>query len=240
MLKNTVHTPTPRTVTVAACLLFVLVQGCSGTGSRVPRMAHADPSHAPAKMMPKAADTRDKEARSAGSARDYELQGDIMLAKGNHFLAFMNFQKALELDPENPILEYKTGLAFLEAGKDDDAIRVFESVIRKAPGFPQAYEGLGTACFRTRQYHQSEAWLRKAIRLDPSSWKSHNYLGAALDARGAFSQAVLEYEAALRINPGAGFVFNNLGISLGLSGDHAQAVEAFTMAIQAGYAGEKV
>jgi Flp pilus assembly protein TadD len=237
---------TVLTRSAALALVILAIQGCGlrATVTQAPQVEYANPGHKSFRDVP--ADRTDDDSsprstkESSQSPEEFELQGDLMLKRGNFYLAFMNYRKAIARDPDNVRVEFKTGLVFLEAGKDDDALRVFTSVAARAPDLAPVQEGLGIACFRKGMSAQGETHLKKALALDPASWKSHNYLGAILDSRKAFTEAALEYEAALRINPGAGFIYNNLGVSLALANDHQRAVEAFSMAIRSGYSREKV
>ena len=174
------------------------------------------------------------------SAADYEQAGDLMLSKGNCYLAFMKYEKALAVMPGNIVLEFKRALTYLSAHKNEEALKGFRLVVEKQPDFAMAYEGIGIASFRLHKFNESETAFKKALALDPSSWKSHNFLGAVFDARNEHQKAVQSYKAALRIKPMVGFIYNNLGVSYSQTGAYHNAVQAFNRAIQLGYTPEKI
>lgn len=232
---------------IALSIFLSVIQGCSllGGGDANTQVEYANPTYKHVKDLPvnrfkDTADSPEDSNQKPESAASLQQTGDRMLSKGNYFLAYMNYQKALKLEPGNTVLEFKTALTFLVAHKNKEAIKAFKSLVAKEPRFVQAYEGLGIAFFREGQYDESENYFRKTLELDPANWKSHNFMGAIFDSRHEYQKAANEYEAALKINPGAGFVFNNLGVSFTSAGDYQKAVMAFEMATQLNYRSEKV
>lgn len=62
-------------------------------------------------------------------------------------LAFVQYDKALRLDRNQPGLQYKMGRLFLEKGLGEDAKKAFQEVLKINPDHALAYEGMGWACF---------------------------------------------------------------------------------------------
>jgi tetratricopeptide (TPR) repeat protein len=88
-------------------------------------------------------DSAIKNALPEMTAHDFEKLGDGYLSGGNPHQAFVQFEKALQLDPQNSVIQYKKGLAFLEGQLNQDAIGEFENVLEKKPGFTPALLGMG-------------------------------------------------------------------------------------------------
>jgi len=171
---------------------------------------------------------------------EYERLGDALLSKKNLYLAYVQYDKSLQMNPGNLRVEYKKGLALLLGGKNDDAIKQFQIVIDKNPDFAPAYEGIGRAYFQKGEYGESEKKFLRAVILDPRLWKSYNYLGYIHDYRKDYKSAIHEYKSALQIKPGKGFIYNNLGVSYSLSGNYKNAVAAFNKALELNYREGKV
>jgi tetratricopeptide (TPR) repeat protein len=159
--------------------------------------------------------------------------GDGLLHQGKIHQAFVHYEKALELEPENPALQYRKGLAFVIGGMNEEAVRQFQFVLEKNPEFAPACEGLGRACFQMKDYEKAEKHFRKAVHYDFNLWQSHNYLGNIYDYQGKYEMAIEAYYAAIAVKPDDGVLYNNLGISYLLAGKHAAAVEAFKKALEA-------
>ena len=115
------------------------------------------------------------------TAEDYEKSGDMALNNGDYYTAFVQYNKSLDLKPENLRISYKKGLIYLLTGKNEQAVKEFEGVIKKDPGKAWVYEGLGEAYFQMNQHAQAEENFQKALELDPKRWKARNFLGNIYD-----------------------------------------------------------
>jgi Flp pilus assembly protein TadD len=171
---------------------------------------------------------------------EYERLGDALLSKKNLYLAYVQYEKSLQMNPHNLRVEYKKCLALLLGGKNDEAIQQFQIVIDKNPNYALAYEGIGRAYFQKGEYSESEKKFLRAVILDPRLWKSYNYLGYIHDYRKDYKAAIHEYKLALQIKPEEGFIHNNLGVSYSLAGNYKKAVAAFDKAIELNYRENKV
>ncbi len=161
-----------------------------------------------------------------------EQIGDNYLMKGKLYLAYVQYEKSLQLKPDNLRVEYKKGLTLLLGEQSGDAIKQFELVLQKEPKFDLAYEGLGRAYFQLKDYRRAEDNFRRAVELNYRLWRSYNYLGNIADFRKDYKQAILEYRSAISVNPDQGFVYNNLGVSCSTAGQDQAAVDAFNRAIE--------
>ena len=171
---------------------------------------------------------------------EYERLGDALLSKKNLYLAYVQYDKSLQMNPGNLRVEYKKGLVLLLGEKNDDAIKQFQIVIDKNPDYAPAYEGIGRAYFQKKEYSESEKKFLRAVILDPRRWKSYNYLGYIRDYRKDYKAAIHEYKSALQIKPEKGFIHNNLGVSYSLARNDKKAVAAFKKAIELNYRESKV
>jgi hypothetical protein len=118
------------------------------------------------------------------TARDYEASGDRYLANGDATMAFVQYEKALALDPDNRRIPTKQGLLFLDAGKPAEAAAAFEKVLAREPDQAAAREGLGRAYFEMKRYDEAESILLQAVAVDPALAR-HNYLGNIYDFSSA-------------------------------------------------------
>lgn len=98
-----------------------------------------------------------------------------------------------------------------QAGKIDDALRVYRHVISQAPRNPEAHVYLGIALFDQRNYSGSIESYRKALGLKqefPIAW---NNLGNSLRMTGDVTESDACFEKALSFDPAYLSVFKNRG-----------------------------
>ena len=166
------------------------------------------------------------------TSEDFESSGDMYLANGEFYMAFVQYEKALGLKPDNMRVTFKKGLLFLFAEKYEDAVKEFQTVIEKVPGHASAYEGLGQALFQMRKYDEAEKSLLKAVELNPKLWKARNFLGNIYDYQERYDLAHKMYSEAILLNPRETSLYNNLGVSLSLAGNYESAINAYMHALE--------
>ncbi len=171
---------------------------------------------------------------------EYERLGDTLLSRGKLHIAYLQYERSLEANPNNLRAEYKKGLALLLGEKSDEAIEQFNIVLKKDARFAIAYEGLGRAYFNKKEYGEAEINFQKSLKLNPTLWKAYNFLGNIYDFQKRSEEAARAYESALVIKPGNGVLYNNLGVSYFLTGKFKKAVRAFNRAIDLKYTKTKV
>ncbi len=165
------------------------------------------------------------------SAAAYERSGDDYFNSGNLQQAFLQYDKSVRLEPENPRVRYKIGLLFLLNKMYDDAILEFQGVLKKEPQNALAYEGMGLALFQQQKIAEAERYFTKAIELNQNLWKSHNCLGIIYDKRKDYQRAIAAYQKAIAIKQDNALLYNNLGLSYLFSGNYDSAIKAFDTAM---------
>ena len=171
---------------------------------------------------------------------DYEALGDTYLSNGNLTMAFVQYDKALRLEPTSTRLRYKSGLLFLKKELVDEAIKEFQAVLQQDARYALAYEGMGQAWLKKGNLGEAESSFRKALALQKDLWQSYLFLGMLHDRRQQFDEAIAAYQSALTLRPEQGLLFNNLGLSYYQKGAYEKAVQHFQQALQKGYAQERV
>jgi Flp pilus assembly protein TadD len=173
-------------------------------------------------------------------AGDYEHLGDTYLKNGDLDFAFIQYNRALNLEPKSIRIRYKMAGLFLTKGLADDAQAGFLSIIEEHPDFAPAYDGMGRVYFIKEDLEKAEISFNKALQLDPKLWQSHNYLGIIKDKQKKYDQAVSQYSEAIALRPDIGLLYNNLGMSYLLQGDYERAVKAFNEALDKGETDPKI
>ncbi|MEM9752503.1 MAG: tetratricopeptide repeat protein [Planctomycetota bacterium] len=138
---------------------------------------------------------------------------------GEYDEALRSYRLATELGPlDDPVL---LGLAdtHLKLGNFQRAANTLESVIRMRPT-STAYERLGYAEFKRRDFRIALQHYRKAVELNPRETAAHNGIGAVLVTyyiqgerknRGQLEDALNAWRTSLRIRPQQPQIVNLLG-----------------------------
>lgn len=92
------------------------------------------------------------------------------IAKGSDVWAAASFQKALSLDPTNPVLLVNLGNALVHENKYDDAILAFERAVNLKPDYANAYYNMANAYnLKGDRIHQKEALTKTLTLVEPGS-----------------------------------------------------------------------
>jgi eukaryotic-like serine/threonine-protein kinase len=78
--------------------------------------------------------------------------------------AMMQAERALELDPLNPVTHAITGGSFLMVRRYDEAIAHFQTVLRLSPGSMNGLNGLSNALHYAERYEEALAAERESVR----------------------------------------------------------------------------
>ena len=110
------------------------------------------------------------------------------------------FRKAIEIDPDYLEAHASFGGMLLDIGNTDEAIRQFNTVLRRRPDDPLALTNLAQAYRMKGLYPDSIASARKASKLAPEYAEPHLWLAESLRLSSQFEPSRGEYEAYLRLS----------------------------------------
>ena len=113
-----------------------------------------------------------------------------------------DFKKALELEPDQPLVLNYLGYTWIERGEHlDDALAMIEQAVEQRPSDGYVVDSLGWALFRLGQYEESVAWLEKASQLKPEDPTINEHLGDAYWQTGRRLEATFQWRHALAMKP---------------------------------------
>jgi tetratricopeptide (TPR) repeat protein len=146
-------------------------------------------------------------------AQAYVAQGKLLNQQGQAKEAVVAFDKAIELNPQQPFWVYKVlGDALAKDNQLDRAIAVYHQAVDLKPENPSVYQGLGQAENLRGNYSEAIHYYQKAISLDaePPFWVYKN-LAYALVQTKDFAQAVTNYQKAIALQPDKSELYVALG-----------------------------
>jgi len=162
----------------------------------------------------------------------HNLQGAILLARGNGAGAAKSFQKAVRLDEANPQFHANLGEAERQRGKLREAGIALAHAVELDPRSAQAHNNLGILHYDRRDFAAAETCYRKALAIDPVYPEAHNNLGNALRMLGRRDDAVEAYQRALLAREQYPEAYNNLATVLRELRQFEGAEHAYRKAIE--------
>ncbi|HEY4265006.1 MAG TPA: tetratricopeptide repeat protein [Micropepsaceae bacterium] len=88
-----------------------------------------------------------------------------------------------------------------EAGRLEEATKLYRGHLRSHPKSSEAFEGLGRVCLQAGQFERAQYFFSEAARFDPVSLDALRLRGAALMQLGRHAAALDCFERALAVKP---------------------------------------
>lgn len=158
--------------------------------------------------------------------------GETLQRQGKIAEAIVHFDRALQIDPDDPMAHNNLGVALWGQGKIIPAVRHYQRALRINPAYAEAHHNLGIALDEQGNIVEAIAQYRQALRIKPAYTEAHINLGNALQGQGKFSEAIEHYRRALRIKPADAMAHNNLGVALQRQGRIVEAIEQYRQALR--------
>ena len=119
---------------------------------------------------------------------------------GNWARAEADFQRALELAPEQPYVMNYLAYTWVEMGRNlPEARRMLERAAELRPNDGNIIDSLGWALFKLGAVR----WLERAVELEPRNSVINDHLGDVYWVTGRRNEARFQWERALRTEPEA-------------------------------------
>jgi tetratricopeptide (TPR) repeat protein len=157
---------------------------------------------------------------------------NALLEKGQVDGAIVQFQRALEINPDRPEDQNNLGVALVRNGRLDEAVEHYNAALRINPNYAKAHNGLAFVLLQTGKPDDAIEHLRKAVEIDPGHAEGLNSLGMALVQRGRKAEAMEEFNRALKINPRFAEAHYNLGDALVQAGRTDEAIVHLQEAVE--------
>lgn len=137
-------------------------------------------------------------------------------------------QKAMQLAPDNPYVEYVMGLTYVLTNQFKEAKPYLQKSVSMDSKQPNALNALGTVCYRLGDNAAAVEALSKAVQLDGTMWKAEWTLAVAYLGEKKYAEARDHAEQAIKIGKDkAGQVQLALGQALAGLGERDQAAKVF-------------
>lgn len=121
------------------------------------------------------------------------------LGETPHAIAY--YQKALELQPDNPELIRTVALAFMFEGRYKQSTQLFQKLLQINPNDPDAWAGLGYIAMQKRRFDQAERYFAEALKIDPKHTNSLIYLGNLRTLQRRFDESRAIFQGLYKQEP---------------------------------------
>ncbi|HUU39656.1 MAG TPA: tetratricopeptide repeat protein, partial [Desulfatiglandales bacterium] len=173
-------------------------------------------------------------ASAQQSAMNYFVDGVEAFDVADYEKAVTSFKKAIELEPENLEFQYHLGLTYSAMQKQEDALKVFESIVDKEP------VRFLKACFDIAAIYASQGKHREAIDalsfaedIEPTEARIYLEKGYAYQKLKDYGMAIENFNKAKDFNPSMLQVaYYNIAAVYAESEDFDKAEEMFAKAIE--------
>ena len=120
-------------------------------------------------------------------------------AAGDPAAAAAALRRAVDVNPQNPLLAQALVRRLIEANQFDEAYRQCQAMLARWPDDVNALVNAGVLADRLGDAAAAERWWTQAVARDPSQRRVHLYLAERLDARGATRDALSHYRRYLEL-----------------------------------------
>lgn len=142
------------------------------------------------------------------------------------------YEATLARNPDAWMAHTNLGIALLNAGRVEDAIRHYETALALRRNYPEGENNLGYALTARGDPAAAVPHLERAIQLQPRYAEAHNNLGIALMKLGRAVEGQAQFETALRLNPRYPEAHFNLGLACATAGRTREAIGRFAEAVR--------
>ena len=168
---------------------------------------------------------------SLTDAKTYNKRGLAHVSTRNYEQAIIDYNQAIELDPQYAEAFNNRSTAHLLMGNYAQAVTDCTRALNYAPDFVAAYVNRGIAYTGLRDYAQARADYAQALELDPDNVYAYFNRGNTYIWMGSNEEAIGDYNQAIILDPEFVAAYVNRGVAHSESRNYKLALTDFNRAI---------
>jgi tetratricopeptide (TPR) repeat protein len=126
----------------------------------------------------------------------------------------------------------REGNLLMNESKYEDAIKLYDQVLRIDPTSVEALNGNGLAFNQLGRYEEAITWFDNALKIEPTSAKVLNNKGISLSNLDKFEEAISWFDKAIKIDPNFVDALYNKGGALAELGKYDEAARWTNKALE--------
>ena len=141
------------------------------------------------------------------------------------------FQRAIEVEPINPIAEYNLGYALLVKGNPTEAKSHFQKAVEISSSYSDARNNLAAIALREGKPDEAIAQYEAILKTAPRHPLAHYNLGVIFEQQKKFDDALPHFRAAVENDPKNAEAQNAFGSALARAGKFDEGAEHMLKAV---------
>lgn len=146
--------------------------------------------------------------------------------------ANLDYNKALELDPNCVTAYLNRGMLFVEQRKFNAARSDFDNAIKADPKNANAYINRGYLSMESKMYEDAMADFNKAVELQPDNALAYNARGLANRKVGSYDEALHDFEKCIELAPDYEIGYQSRAMLHRDMGDYDKALPDFEKIVE--------
>jgi len=175
----------------------------------------------------------------AQTADSFFQSGLPKLSSGKAMDAFVDFNKAYQMEPENPLYNYSCGLALAKYGLYEEAVSFFNDAIkftteanRKELYYKDSYLQRGHSFYKLGNPQSAFTDFSESIKADPSYESAYFARAILLSEYQDEVSAIADWNKLINLNPENEVYFMERAISKSNLGQYEESTKDFLKAIK--------
>jgi tetratricopeptide (TPR) repeat protein len=165
------------------------------------------------------------------AAEDYLGRGIAHVEQGRYQQAIADFNRALQIKPDNAAAYINLGHTHMEMGQYQQAMADFDRAIEIEPDNALAHLARGSVHRMLGQYQRAIADLNWVIQIEPDNALAHFGRGNSYLSLGRYQQAIADFNKAIQIEPYNAEAYISRGLAHYNLDRHKQAIADYDKAI---------
>jgi tetratricopeptide (TPR) repeat protein len=147
-------------------------------------------------------------------------------------LAIKDFSRAIQLQPDNPVVYFWRSQVYIDICEDDKAFADSNQAIRLDPNYAMAYRNRGNVYSYKGDKDRAIADYTQAIQIEPNRDIAYNNRAITYSDKGEYDKALADYNQAIRLEPSNAHTYSNRGTVYAKKGDYDRAIADYNQAIK--------
>lgn len=143
------------------------------------------------------------------TADDHATEGEAFYFEGRYEDALKSYDKAIQLQPNNPTVWINRAITLRRLERCEEAIASHNQALELAPNSTRAWYSKGYTLRTFERYEEALACYEHTLELEPNAFRTWDNHGSALKEMGRYEEAIASYDQAIAINPDYPNVWNH-------------------------------